>query len=384
MVARLWWVFILLSLLVATFQASLSLAYNGLYFGLLAIVITNSGGYLRTEEINFLFLFTILGSIIIYFLGLTDYGFLPGQADATSCHSSMSFRVSLFAVLSESAAFSLFVLLWNVFQPPQYVRGLRWVFIVIALYFLLFSGIRSALLAFLVISPVILFFLFSIRNLLLRSVISILIPLCLVVFSVQLLAKKPGESLIGDGLSNLLLRTGTCTALISSGQESEPPKNGEFANNLLKDRAVSMSWLDQTINRHCSAKYQLRLFWESPWIGNLVVRPPQTATPEEVGCTSETMERFCEACVLSTYWLSRGGSVGIFLIYIGMAMLVFGIWRKNILVVVTLVAFAIFMQAWGVMFKPYNFTFYILVSLIPLIGAQRSELGFYRGWKDNL
>lgn len=371
--ARLWWLFVAAALGVAVAQGDVSLAYNGLYLGLLAVVIINSGGYLRTAELNVLFLLTIVGSVVIYLLGLTDYGFLPGQAVAPSCHAGMSFRVSLFAVPSESAALSLFVLLWNVFLPPKSSRWVRWLFIALALYFLALSGIRTAMLGLMLISPVLLYRLLPGQKVLARGAVALLLSICLTGFLVQQLAQAPGSGRFSDFLASYVLRTGTCAAFFSAQESAgaavsaEEESSGLLAQSLAR-RGLSFSWLEQTFNRHCSAKYQLKLFLGHPLVGNPVVHPPPGANPATVGCSVGTLERYCDACVMATYWLSRGGLVGIMVIGLYFATLWLAFRRGSLLGVVTLAAFGLIMQGWGVMFAPYNFTFYMLASLVPLIG----------------
>ena len=65
-VVKLWWIFIALALFVSLARNDIPFAYNSLYLGLLAITIINSGGFLRTVEINILFIATIFGSILFY------------------------------------------------------------------------------------------------------------------------------------------------------------------------------------------------------------------------------------------------------------------------------------------------------------------------------
>lgn len=163
-ISRLWWSFILAALFVSVVRLDFSLAYNGLYLGLLAVVIINSGGFLKTREVNILFLITILGSICISALSITDYGFFPFLSSEETCHKSMAFRISLFRVLSESAAFSFFVLLWNIFKPTKQDSWIRYICILLSIYFIVFSGIRSAILTLLIISPLLIFQLLPLKK----------------------------------------------------------------------------------------------------------------------------------------------------------------------------------------------------------------------------
>lgn len=377
---RLWWLFVVTVIGVAVVQSNASLAYNGIYLGLLAIVIINSGGYLRTTELNGLFLVTVVGSVVIYLLGMTDYGFLPGQAATSSCHTGMSFRVSLFRVPSESAALSLFVLLWNIFLPPRGPRWVRWLFIVLALYFLVLSGIRSAILGLVLVSPALLYHLLPGSRILPRAALALLLPVSLIVFSVQQLSQPPGDSWIGNFLSSYVLRTGTCAALQNSQEEAvtriEKNENGGGISGVLQQtlasRGLSTNWLEQTFNRHCSAKYQLEQFLKQPLAGNPVTHPASDADSALVGCDAGTMKRYCDACVLATYWLSKGGLAGMLFIGLYLATMWMAFRRYSLMGVAVLTAFGLVMQGWGVMFTPYNFNFYMLISLVPLIGVSGS------------
>lgn len=378
-IPKLWWVFIAAVMLVALIQWSGSLAYNGLYIGLVAIAIVNSGGYLRTEELNAIFLATIVGSVIVYYLGVTEYGFLPGQADATSCHHGLGFRVSLFRIPSESAALSFFVLLWNTFLPPQGSRWRRWLAITLAVYFLAFSGIRTAVIALLIVSPVLIYRLMPIRVRWARSSAALMIPAVVVMTSFYLLAAQGGGRFGSEFLASYLLRADSCEAVLSNPDDlgrieigATIPASRQL-EEILVEQGTSVNWLSTTINRHCAGIYQLRLFLKHPFIGNKIVHPNDGDDPEIAVCTKSTMQRYCDACVLSTYWLSRGGGAGVALIAIFCATLWIAVRKKSTFGIIALVAFGLIMQGWGVMFTPYNFTFYMLASLVPLIGISGSR-----------
>lgn len=371
---RLWWLFALTSLVVGAIQGSASLAYNGIYLSLLAIVIINSGGYLKTCELNLLFLICIFGSIAIYLFGITDYGILPGQAVGPSCHKAMTFRVSLFRVLSESAALSLFVLIWNIFRPPNGPHWLRWMFITLALYFLVLSGIRSAILGLLVASPVILYQFIQMRNSILRGALSVILPLGLVVILLIQMTQTGGASNLREFLSNLVFRNSTCAAQVSRQETASAPTATESTTRegltesfyqSLNNKDLSLDWLQETFNRHCPALYQLKLFIKHPMMGNALVHPSSDVQLAELGCSKADINNYCEACVVATYWLSRGGLAGMLLIGIYLIVLLRAFQVGNRLGIATLITFGILLQGWGVMFTPYNFTFYMLASLIP-------------------
>lgn len=371
--AVLWWLFVLSTMLVSIFQGSASLAYNGLYLGLVALAIMNSGGYLRTEELNVIFLATIAGSIVVYYLGISDYSFIPLWL-TQDCHQSLGFRVSLFRVLSESAALSFFVILWNIFFPPAWPRLIRWIIISLAVYFLIFSGIRTLIISVLIVSPLLIFTIFSGVRLRVRLLAATLIPIFIItIISIFILAPK-----IDYGIKNILLsyvfRVDSCSAIsvISDKQNSISHNvNSVATENILErtlnDQGIPTSWLLGTINRQCASAYQFRMFLDNPLVGSLSTHTSARSKIDIPGCTKDALERYCDACVLTTYWLSRGGVSGIILIVIYIFILIMAIRRRSIFGVTALVSFGLFMQGWGVMFVPYNFIYFMLMSLFPII-----------------
>lgn len=371
--AVLWWFFILSIIAVSLFQGSASLAYNGLYLGLVALAIINSGGYLRTEELNVIFLVTIAGAIVVHYLGKSNYAFFPLWA-TQDCHQSLGFRVSLFRTLSESAALSFFVILWNIFFPPAWPRLIRWIIISLAAYFLIFSGIRALIVSALIVSPLLIFTITTGLRFWVRIFLSTLVPFC-VAAAAALVIFSPK---IDHGIKNIFIgyvfRNSSCSAIsvisdknnsIRSGLDSSITEN--FLVRSLNDQGVPSSWLLSTINRQCAGAHQLRVFLENPLVGSSITHPGANSKMDIGGCTQDALDRYCDACVLSTYWLSRSGLSGIILISIYILALMFAIWRRSIFGVTALISFGFFMQSWGVMFVPYNFIYFMLMSLFPLI-----------------
>lgn len=383
----LWWLFTLSTVLVSIFQGSASLAYNGLYLGLVALAIINSGGYLRTEELNVIFLSTIVGSVVVHYLRISDYSVIPHWT-TDDCHQSLRFRVSLFRTLSESAVLSFFVILWNIFFPPAWSRPIRWIIIFLAAYFIIFSGIRALIISALIVSPLLIFTIFSGLRLRVRLLAAMLIPIFIItIISIFIFAPK-----IDYGIKNIVLsyvfRTDSCSAIsvisneqnsISHNVDSVAKKN--FLERSLNDQGISTSWLLSTINRQCAGVYQLKVFLENPIVGSPMIRPDDISRIDISGCTKDALERYCDACVLTTYWLSKGGVSGIILIGIYIFTLTMAIRRRSIFGVTTLVSFGLFMQGWGVMFVPYNFIYFMLMSLFPLIFSTNSELALLKKMK---
>jgi hypothetical protein len=93
--------------------------------------------------LNALAIASIPLAILSYHYGFSDYGYVPGQSTLGE-EQGRAWRVSLFPGLPENGFFCALVLLANFCQ-----RGQRFALagMAIALYFLLLSGVRSAMLA---------------------------------------------------------------------------------------------------------------------------------------------------------------------------------------------------------------------------------------------
>lgn len=124
--------------------------------GLLALTlvwIAQSPTHLPLKTLNGLFLASIGVGTVFYFAGLSDYGVIPGQ-HLVGLDRGIAWRVSLFPYVPESGFFALVVILAN--QLLGTGRS-RVVFMVVAGYFLVFSGVRSALIALILCEAYVLF-----------------------------------------------------------------------------------------------------------------------------------------------------------------------------------------------------------------------------------
>jgi len=92
------------------------------------------------DFLNRLFLLSIALNSLLFLLGRTIYAVIPGF----STGEEFSWRVSVFPSVATSAFFSLIVFFLNLRRPDAYLRK---VCLLVSLYFVLFSGIRSALIA---------------------------------------------------------------------------------------------------------------------------------------------------------------------------------------------------------------------------------------------
>jgi len=123
----------------ATLRSAGLLALAALWLG------GNATGALSVRTLNVFFVLSIVFGGLWFLLGLSDYGLLPGQY-TEGADRSIEWRVSLFPFVPESGFFALVVLLAN----QLHRRGaMRMVTCGLAAYFVVFSGMRSALLALL-------------------------------------------------------------------------------------------------------------------------------------------------------------------------------------------------------------------------------------------
>lgn len=355
------------------------LSYNALFLAGMAIVILNSKVYLTVIEINWMFLGTVIGSIAVFALGITSYGFLPGQAEGTGCHAAMNWRISLFRVTAESAMFSFLVLIANIAygdRLPTWIRGLA---IFVASYFLIFSGVRSIVVpASIIVVISILFLMFRIST---RARLRTLVGIFAGTVTILSVPYWLGTE---DGFwENYLLKTQSCDYLIRYGYimvpgtpptaSGEPPSStasGEPSSSTPPSRIVPLvpsDWLAWTFNRHCSAMYQLSLLAKSP-LGNRDLQPKSDQQLTAIGCPTDQLNYYCTGCNLITHWLARAGITAIPLALAFMAMIGISVFRRRVTQILVLIVFATASLSWGVMFVPYNVIFHLLFA-IPAFAA---------------
>jgi len=134
-------VYIVSVLITSSIRADIHTAFNIIIWFLPIIIILNSNIYLNLKLLNILFLLSIFLSIISYYFGTSVYGFLPGQA----MWKDFSWRISLGNQAGPAATgfLSLLTLMANYFYNNR--KCSKYFFILISIYFLIFSGSRSAL-----------------------------------------------------------------------------------------------------------------------------------------------------------------------------------------------------------------------------------------------
>ena len=84
-------IFAVLACITGIVRQDLPLSYNAVFLAVVAIVILNSKVHLTITELNWIFLGCVAGSVAIFVLGITAYGFLPGQSETLhTCHGDSS------------------------------------------------------------------------------------------------------------------------------------------------------------------------------------------------------------------------------------------------------------------------------------------------------
>lgn len=138
--------FLLLVYAVSFARADWSSFVGPTLFILCVLVIHLTRVTISLNLMNGLFLFTLCGSIVAYHTGYSIYGYLPGQSSVQFAESDGSWRISLFPFVPQSGFFAFLVLTCNVLFNKT--RS-KWLFVTLALYFLIFTGMRSSFIALL-------------------------------------------------------------------------------------------------------------------------------------------------------------------------------------------------------------------------------------------
>jgi hypothetical protein len=139
--------FMLLAVGVSVARKDFATAYNAILLGLPILIVLATGATVTLAFLNRLFLWSIPLCVLSYLLGTNDYGFIPGQS-AIGAEQNLEWRVGLFPALPESAFFSLLIVLVNHFYNPS---PSRFFYYAAGSYFLFLSGVRTSIIALLLV-----------------------------------------------------------------------------------------------------------------------------------------------------------------------------------------------------------------------------------------
>jgi O-Antigen ligase len=221
--------------LVSLVRLDLPTAYNVAIFSLTIVLILKNKLIVRLGLINLLYLLTLAFCIIGYHAGINPYGYLPSHGINEYYQQSKS--LFPYAIVG-SAFFSLVVLIKNYFH--NHTKS-RWPYILVCLYFILYSYNRTSL-------------------------------VCLIMFLVVILADK-----ISNFRNNALYRVapvvlGTCylffvlnSALFSSAIGSSI--NSDSVEYLTSNRAMGVAEELSGSARPFLMASQIAIFLESPIFG---------------------------------------------------------------------------------------------------------------------
>lgn len=137
--------FLLTVAVVSILRSDITSILNSILFVLTILSIYLTRVTISLRLLNTLYIMAIFGAIISFHTGISQWGYLPGQAVLqVSETETVAWRVSLFPFVPESAFLSFLVLIINY----QRNHGLfKWGICAVALYFMLFAGMRSTLIA---------------------------------------------------------------------------------------------------------------------------------------------------------------------------------------------------------------------------------------------
>ena len=187
--------------------------------------------------INALFCAAAITTTLLFFLGFSIYTFVPGL----NASPEMWWRVSPYPSVAAGALFALFVFIANVALTQQRFRKSM---IVITLYFIMFTGIRTALIGFAIaVIYIILHRRNFLNNIIAQSIffISIFILFIFLIYGSDLLLMLPFADT--GFVRTLILRDDTVSGF-------------DFGNQV--GTAAIRQWI---FDQHIAA------FWESPLIG---------------------------------------------------------------------------------------------------------------------
>lgn len=137
-------IYFIVVLAVSATRSDYSNIRQTLLFVLVTLWLSTIRNGIDTRSLNKLFLASIVASAIFYHAGWSEYGILT-SLEVNVGHAGM-WRASLFPYLPESAFFSALVLLVNL---NSHESGFwKWMYCTLAAYFLVFSGVRSAAISF--------------------------------------------------------------------------------------------------------------------------------------------------------------------------------------------------------------------------------------------
>ena len=138
------WIFLFFVILISIVRLDIGSIITFTLLVLTIIALVNYNLKVNLKLFNALYLLSIVLAIILFHLNLTDYGYIPGQTR----YLRETWRISITPFLLDSGIYSLLIFIINYYFNKN--KRLRIFFLILSFYVLVFTGIRSALIIFLI------------------------------------------------------------------------------------------------------------------------------------------------------------------------------------------------------------------------------------------
>ena len=301
--------------------------YSAIAFCIPIIIMLNSQIHLNFKLCNILFLLSICISVIYYYLGWNPYGYFPGQSTLES-YQGLTWRISLFSYNTPpySGAFALMIFIVNYFLNHGKSKIF---FLVLSLYYLIFSGSRTALIILLVV----MFFIIVSKKIEFRNrfFYKIFPIVAIVVFVLTLYAP------------NIFMQIKT---------------NNVFVNTFIfrsEEGLDSSDELSESINRTIIWERHMDQFFIHPMIGSGSSFENEELSASLGSTGSES---------LLTRIIARDGSLSLLFLSFLLLMFVKAVALKDRLMYSVNIVFCILLLTYGSFLNTYSFVFLLILGFI--------------------
>jgi hypothetical protein len=295
------------------------------------VVILNSEQKIYLGFLNFLFVLSIFLSIITYQLGLKEFPWFPDFSSDQDLLTGIGWRISLFRSRPESAVFALFILAANYAYNRKWTKYLL---ILPAFYFVIFSGYRSTL---------ILLVLFILLQVVVR----------IVQFKSRFLYSFGGIATLFLIFFLVLFQSNVFRTLKFDNQK--------FLTELLfKSETVYQNDdnFKMSLSRDALWKHHLSIFFDHPIIGIGSEKVQDSFKNKNIsGSTTGSESQI-------TRWMASYGIITICLIIFMIQFLNFSIVEGNVFSYYIILLILFLSLFYGSFLVPYNFIFILLFSSI--------------------
>lgn len=334
---------ILYTVIVSAFSLSrmdLKTIMNASALALPLMIVATIRPAVNIKLINMLFLLSIVIVIILHQDGLSKYGYLPGQTTG-NLHQGLWWRISIWEHCTPpfSAAFAIIVIIANFFYNP---RRSRYLFYMLGIYFIIFSGSRTAL-VIIFISGI---FLLVTRVVALKScslfktfpVISLLLFYCMVIFPIII-------------------------AFVSI--------ENEFLKSFVFRQAEGYEELQEQTVRPVMMYSQMKIFVDSYALG---VGTDNLNNKYKSLTAGTSAERTVGSDAFMTYLMARDGIAFIFLVFFFAGMFSEAMKRNDIIMYLMILIIMLYATSYGGFLNFMNPVFLMLWGLL-YSGCNRRIIG---------